>query len=155
MKIARVRRFALVLLGLIVITPFQNCGKPMRAISNVDASSSSAPASDNTGSVSGTDPSSGTSSTIQAYQALRTQSLNIISNRCGACHVSASLGGIGQLTDVNHLISSGIVVVGDPAQSSLVTSITGGTMPPGTTLPATEVQALQDWISSMSMVSSP
>lgn len=80
---------------------------------------------------------------------LQAQAIPILSNRCGACHQDVASGGISHILDVNHLVISGLIVPGDITQGRLLATISTGTMPKNSSLPATELQTLQAWVASM------
>ena len=78
---------------------------------------------------------------------LLSQAMTIINANCVSCHTSASgpLGVYG-LTDINHLVSSGLVIPGQPTQSSLYNAIAAGRMPPAGRLSSADEILIQDWI---------
>jgi mono/diheme cytochrome c family protein len=77
------------------------------------------------------------------------QALQIISQSCTGCHGATSgSAGVYGLTDVNHLIQSGLIVPGQPAQSFLFTKINSGAMPPGNPLSAANQEIIRQWILS-------
>lgn len=77
-----------------------------------------------------------------------TAALAIITQYCTSCHTSSSGPyNVYNLTDVNHLQSSGLIVAGAPGQSLLFNVVAGGTMPPGAPLPSSVVTTLSSWIS--------
>jgi hypothetical protein len=57
--------------------------------------------------------------------------LAMLARDCGACHDSGqSAGGVGSITDIQSLVSSGLVVPGNDERSPLLESIRSGRMPP-------------------------
>lgn len=128
--------FWIILAGLTLVTQ-QNCSGPDHKVfshSSFSASSVGLPA--------------GTS--LQVDQALQTQSLQILGQKCGACHDQAALGGVTHILDVNNLIGTGLIVAGDPSKGRLIGAIADGSMPKtGTLVSASELQTLKNWISSM------
>lgn len=75
------------------------------------------------------------------------QAYAIIQNRCASCHQAApGSGGIYNILDVNHLVSTGMVVPGSPSSSLLFDSISKGRMPIGGSLPTSEIQIIKLWI---------
>lgn len=120
------------LIGMFIIgTLLTGCGYPMGMIAGESKSSSIA--SDwNTASV---DP------------ALEAKALKVLQNNCTTCHGNgAGSGGVHSLTNVNHLISSGLVVPKNPNASKIFTVVKAGSMPPGKPLAAADVEALRAWI---------
>jgi hypothetical protein len=62
---------------------------------------------------------------------LATSVLGILTRDCGPCHAgSERAGGVGAIDDVDSLVSSGLIVPGNAAQSPLFDSIRSGRMPP-------------------------
>jgi hypothetical protein len=93
--------------------------------------------------------------TVASDAALKTQSLGILQVNCAGCHQSDAEGGISKIMNVDKLVSSGLVVIGDPSKGRLMGSINEGSMPPaGSRLAvnATDRLTLQNWIRSMSLV---
>jgi mono/diheme cytochrome c family protein len=123
------------------LSAFQNCGKFHSENLTMDSSGLSSPDPGSPGMV------------LQADQALQTQALTVIQNKCALCHDTANNGNVTQILNVSHLIASGLVVVGDPTQGRLIGSIQDLSMPPsGTAVTATELQTVKDWVSSMHYV---
>lgn len=78
------------------------------------------------------------------------QALAILQNRCASCHQSApGSGGVYSILDANHLVASGLVVVGSPTNSRLYQVISAGSMPLAGALPANEIQTIKLWITGV------
>jgi hypothetical protein len=57
--------------------------------------------------------------------------LGILTRDCGSCHAgSERAGGVGSIDHVDSLVSSGLIVPGNAAQSPLLDSVRSGRMPP-------------------------
>lgn len=125
----------------IVLLGFQNCGKPSHF--QREASTNSSHSVDLPPGVS-----------LTADPVLQTQALTILQNKCASCHQTGASGGVTQILNVNHLVASGLIVAGDPAQGALMDSITSGRMPLTGSVSSTEIQILADWISSMVLTGS-
>jgi mono/diheme cytochrome c family protein len=98
----------------------------------------------NGGQFGSSDSSLSAPNVTNAYTAA---AMSILSQNCTSCHGTTSGPlNVFNLTDPNHLISSGLVVAGSPAQSPLFTAISGGTMPPGGALSASDINTIQQWI---------
>ncbi len=83
------------------------------------------------------------------------QALRILSQNCTACHGETSgSAGVYGLTNVDHLLSSGLVVEGDPTKSRVFTVIQSGVMPPRGALAAADQEIIRKWIAS-EMVTGP
>lgn len=142
-------RLVLPLLVLaVVLFGYQNCGSFHSVYGS--ASSSSGVTGNNSPTANGT----GGTTTLQVDPTLQTQAVAILTNQCASCHENVTNGGVTQILDVNHLIATGLIVVGDPNQGQLLASIESGIMPPGGTVAAADLQTLKNWISSMKLVSS-
>lgn len=83
--------------------------------------------------------------------------MTIFSNNCESCHnTNNAQGGIsyitGQATDVAMMVSSGIVVPGQPGSSTLYGAVSGTQgqtlMPLAGMLSTADVQAISNWIAS-------
>lgn len=75
------------------------------------------------------------------------QALTILQTNCSSCH--GSTGGSGNvygLGNISHMVSSGLIVPGNPNQSLLYNEIVSNSMPPGNPLTATDRQVIQEWI---------
>lgn len=78
---------------------------------------------------------------------LSAKSSQILATNCSSCHTATTgPSGIYDLTDTNHLISSSLIVVGQPDQSVIYQAISTGTMPPGGGLSASDIATIHDWI---------
>lgn len=76
-----------------------------------------------------------------------TQAFAIIQNRCASCHQAApGSGGIYNILDLNHLVTTGMVVPGSPSTSLLYDAMVKGRMPIGGAMPASEIQIIKLWI---------
>lgn len=92
---------------------------------------------------------------VGSDSALKTQALKAIQVNCAGCHQSNAEGGITQIMDTDHIVSTGLVTMGNPALGRLTGSILGKTMPAAgsrLTVSAADQQAIQAWISSMKLV---
>ena len=98
--------------------------------------------------------SSGASaSTIQSDPVLKSQAMAILQTKCSSCHQTASMGGITQILDLNHLVSSGLLVPGDPTLGRLVLSMQSGTMPPAPqSVTPTELTTITNWILTVKVI---
>src|SRR5262249_4036218 len=55
------------------------------------------------------------------------KALQILATNCSSCHGSATgIGGVSDILDVQHLIASGLIVLGHPESSPLVAAVEGG-----------------------------
>jgi mono/diheme cytochrome c family protein len=87
---------------------------------------------------------------------LQANALKILQTNCTSCHGNGSgSGGVHTLTDVNHLISSGLIVPNDPDSSLLFRVVESGQMPPGSPLANADVETLRAWISGASSSNPP
>lgn len=76
-----------------------------------------------------------------------TQALQILQTNCTSCHgTSSGPNNVFDLTDPTHLVSAGLVVVGDPNSSELFNEVSSGAMPPGGPLSSADQLVLQNWI---------
>lgn len=75
----------------------------------------------------------------------------ILGKNCTECHNSGlSTGNVGDVTNLDYLLYTRLVVPGEPEISPLIQSIISGGMPMGKTpLSGSEVQILKDWISGL------
>ena len=81
----------------------------------------------------------------------QSQALGILQSNCSGCHTdSAGPAGIFNLTSPAHLVSSGLVVPGQPSQSELYTVIASGSMPQGGALSASDQAVIYNWIATVS-----
>lgn len=93
--------------------------------------------------------------TVQVNATLHTQAMNIINVNCAGCHFAGQAGGgISNILDVNHLVRTGMITVGDSTKGRLIGSIVDGTMPKGTAarVTAADLQTLRNWINSLTLV---
>lgn len=75
------------------------------------------------------------------------EALVILKTNCASCH--GSTGGSGNiygLDDINHMVSTGILVPGSPSSSLIYNEIVSGAMPPGTPLRLDEQKVIEAWI---------
>lgn len=117
------------LLSLVLVSVFMNCSPSIQI----------------------TDPSAvgsaGLSSTSgQTLSSLATKTQAILQAQCFSCHGVAASGGVTNITNLNHLQTSGLVVAGQPNSSSLLRSISEGRMPPGQPMNAADEKVIYDWI---------
>ena len=77
---------------------------------------------------------------------LSQQAISILSSSCVSCHGSGGQGGVSNITDPTTLLNSGLVAPGNPAGSTLITSITMSGMPQGGSLGSAQLQTLESWI---------
>jgi mono/diheme cytochrome c family protein len=86
-------------------------------------------------------------SSLDLNNSYEQKALSILQTNCSGCHGSSSgSGGVYGLTDPDHLVSSGLVVVGAPDQSLLYNDIVTGKMPPSGTLSKNDVDTIRQWI---------
>ena len=99
--------------------------------------------SDTLASATGSSSSSGSA----VDSSLTAQAVGILQTNCTACHTATSGPlNVYNLTDVNHLISSGLIIPGNPNASPLLQSIESGRMPPGGALAMGDQALLRNWI---------
>lgn len=102
-----------------------------------------------------TSPTSGDSSQ-SANNPYETSALAILQTNCAACHTPTSgPSNVFGFDDVNHMLSAGLIVAGDPATSPIYAAISGGIMPPSGALSATDQQTIEAWITAMSSGTNP
>jgi mono/diheme cytochrome c family protein len=77
---------------------------------------------------------------------VQAQALTILTNKCAACHSSSGAGGVSNITDVNHLLSSGLITLGQPSNSRLIATVESNRMPPGAPLSTSEKEILRTWV---------
>ncbi len=72
----------------------------------------------------------------------------LVLESCAACHGAEGTGqgGFSTIEDVPAMVDAGMVVPGEPDQSTLWTRVAAGEMPPSGALEATEQAILHDWI---------
>ncbi len=80
---------------------------------------------------------------------VQNQALQILANNCTSCH-SQNAGPLNvfNLTDVNHLTQSGLVIPGSPDTSPLLQSIEANRMPKAGPLGAADKLVIRTWISN-------
>lgn len=80
---------------------------------------------------------------------LEATSVQILKANCSGCHAGtlSNGGGIGDVANVAHLVSNGLIVPGEPDSSRLLQSIANGRMPKGgPALSASDQAVLRQWI---------
>jgi mono/diheme cytochrome c family protein len=91
----------------------------------------------------------GGNSTQSLGNPYESQAIAILQANCTSCHTSTTgPSNVYDLTDVGHLVSSGLIVPGQPGQSQLYNAISTGAMPPGGALPAADVTVIEEWIAT-------
>ena len=84
---------------------------------------------------------------VSSPQALKAQ--QILSTYCTSCHGSSpGAGGVSNITNLQGLVSQGVVIPGNATGSTLYRAVKSQAMPPGAPLSSADQQALNDWISS-------
>jgi len=84
--------------------------------------------------------------------ALQRKTSNIMTSNCASCHTATSgPGNAYNLSDLNYLVTSGLVIAGQPGQSPLYQQISLGLMPPGGGLYAGDKAIVHDWIVALSV----
>jgi mono/diheme cytochrome c family protein len=88
---------------------------------------------------------SGSTATLNsAYEA---QAKAIFAQNCAGCHTDTSgPNGAYNFSDTNHLLSSGLIVPGAPAQSPIFNEISSGAMPPTGALSSSDQAIINSWI---------
>jgi mono/diheme cytochrome c family protein len=105
--------------------------------------------------VTGTGPVIPVGMTVSSDPALKTQALRLLQVDCAGCHQSVAEGGISNIMSVDHIVSTGLVVMKDPSKGRLMGSTTDGSMPLAgsrLSLSAADRQTLSAWINSMALV---
>lgn len=114
---------------LLVMLPFQNCSQGFKSFKNEFSSIEQASTS---------------------YDLLdipeQTKALEILRNNCKSCHVDASLGGVTNILSVDHLVRTGLILVGKPDESRLFIAVNTNRMPQGSVLGASDKDDLRNWI---------
>ena len=93
--------------------------------------------------------------TVFSDAVLKPQAMRLLQVNCAGCHQSDALGGISKIMDVDHIVSTGLVVMGDATKGRLIGSIQDGSMPARgshLTLSTGDRQVLSSWIGSMKLV---
>lgn len=97
----------------------------------------------------GFDVASNPASDLQLQSALEQKALAVINNRCASCHNSQNpQGGIDYIADTASLLYYRLIVPNDPGSSILFQTIQSGEMPPNRPLSQSEVDAINQWITS-------
>ena len=80
--------------------------------------------------------------------------LSILETNCASCHTPTS-GPVNVFgfNDVNHMVSAGLVIPGNPSQSAIYSAVVGGTMPPSGALSSSDQQIISAWIVEIGSVS--
>ena len=128
------RKFFLLMISGILMLAFQNCsssGFDSTKIYNGD----------------------GSGLVYYSDSGLQQQSMAILQTSCASCHGGGvSLGGLGQVTDVSHLITYKYILPGNGSGSLLVQMMDNGTMPPSGALSASNRDTVRAWINSFTVV---
>lgn len=74
------------------------------------------------------------------------KAMEVLTNNCNSCHGTANLGGVTNITDPKHLVSSGLVVPGEPSKSKILQSVVNNRMPPNNPLSTSDQTILSEWI---------
>jgi mono/diheme cytochrome c family protein len=115
-----------IFLALIPLLFFQNCGKPteLEYSSSMDLSSEAG---------------------------VQNAAIQILNKHCAECHSATNMNGnVGDLTNIEYLTYTRLVVPGEPELSPIINQITQGLMPAGRpALSGTEVEILKDWIKAL------
>jgi len=82
--------------------------------------------------------------------ALAQKAFAVLQTNCAGCHGQGSVasGGIDYILDFQKLIANNLAIPGNAAASPIYVDISGGTMPPGGKLSASDIQTVFDWIQS-------
>jgi mono/diheme cytochrome c family protein len=89
------------------------------------------------------------SSSSSLKNSFETKALGVLRANCVGCHADSSgPANVYGLMDEAHLLSSRLVVAGQPASSPLYNAIGGGTMPPAGPLSASDKATISDWITA-------
>lgn len=83
------------------------------------------------------------------------KALGILSTNCKSCHMDQSLGGVSQILDVDHLVSSQLVVPGNPDASPIFTAINENRMPRSGPLTDIEKSDIRAWILKLANINDP
>ncbi len=122
-------KFKLILFSAIAafaVVLFQNCGKP-------------------------TDLQSSKTLDLSSQTGLQDASLNILRKNCSECHNNlVTSGNVADITDLQYLAYSRLVIPGEPEISPIISQISQGLMPQGRTgLVGSDVDTLKKWISGL------
>src|ERR1700752_5333710 len=87
---------------------------------------------------------------VYLQNTLTPAALAILAANCTSCHgTNSGPGGGYNLMDTTHLVSSGLVVPGDPTQSPLYNAISSLQMPPNSSgLDSNAQMTIENWIYS-------
>lgn len=79
---------------------------------------------------------------------LESAALKVIETKCSSCHgLNAFSGGVGNLTSIEYLLKSNLIVPGNSTQGRLIQTIEEGSMPTnGTTVTDLELNIIKNWI---------
>jgi mono/diheme cytochrome c family protein len=88
----------------------------------------------------------GSSVSLGSSPELEKNVVNLLSTKCGSCHDKNSSGGVSQITNVSHLLSSGLVRTGLADQSPLFLAISQQRMPPAGPMSGAEIAMIKAWI---------
>lgn len=82
---------------------------------------------------------------------LEASAMAIFQSACVNCHTKTSgPGGVFNVTDPEHLVSSGLVIPGQPDTSPIFVSVSNGSMPlSAPALSGDQLQTLRAWINSL------
>lgn len=98
----------------------------------------------------GTDLSSNLS--FAADPALQARAMSILQTNCSGCHgTGLNQGGVSDILNVSHLIADGLITPGNPTAGRIIGSAAAGTMPPSGPIATQDLQALRDWVGSMTI----
>ena len=119
--------FAVVAASGVMTLLFQNCGSPTAVqYGNTDQSS---------------------------FANVQNAAVAILNNKCYSCNNPANASGnVQDITNVDYLIYSRLIVAGEPEISPVITQITTGVMPPApnTALSGSEIDTLKKWVTGLS-----
>ncbi|MCB0364572.1 MAG: hypothetical protein H6624_08915 [Bdellovibrionaceae bacterium] len=71
-----------------------------------------------------------------------------LQSNCLGCHGANGSGGVSNITDINHLIASGLIVPGNPTAGRLIGSMEDGSMPTAQRASTADLQIIRDWLGS-------
>lgn len=122
-----------VVLSLLLVSVFMNCGPSFQVAQKSFSSGSSSLASN----------------------ATAVQAKAVLQNRCASCHTSAGSGSLSNIMDEAQLKSGGWVVPGNANNSPLVRRVFDGSMPPGQPLSNADQNLLLSWVNGMAAAATP
>lgn len=131
-------RVAWLVLTVVLLLPFQNCTEGFNSANSSSMGSNRIPFSYNDNPIP---------EQLKAIEILRTY--------CNACHVEQNLGNVTNVLDVDHLIRSNLIVVGQPDSSPLFQSVNNNRMPPSGPLTEQDKSDLRVWILALGNVQDP